>query len=163
MIIGFKQSDVIQGGKFYNLYQTQVVKKDRYVTDYKGYKAVRVSDELVPLSWLVANRNDIKWRGLRLYIEVPSSFKTVNIPSWLPNRLDENGNIHTLETWGGIVKTSLDGTKIIVKLTTYGDIIDDDFDKLVTFVSGNANINGMTVLEARDLANTIAYKAVEVI
>jgi hypothetical protein len=161
MIIGFKKEDIAQGGKFHNLYQSQVVKKDRYVTDYKGYKVVRVSDELVPLSWLVRNRNDLVWRGLRLYVEVPTSYKTVNIPNWLPNRLDKNDNIHTLETWGGIVKTSLDGTKMIIKLTTHGDIIGDNFDSLVTFVSGNANIKGMTVLDARELANSINYTAPE--
>ena len=58
MIIGFKQSDVIQGGKFCNLYQTQVVKKDRYVTDYKGYTLGMSAQEI---NLLQAYRAKGKW------------------------------------------------------------------------------------------------------
>ena len=163
--IGFKLSDIKKGGTHEALFYNQVVLQDRPRERKQGYILVEVDDDEINYNFLDAQKDSIVWENVSIFVEVPVSYKTTNVPTWLPNRtfIDEEGveQIHTLESWGGVVRENLAGTKMIVKLTQFGDVVGSDFDSLVAFINGAGTRVGLSVQEARDLLATSAYNAPE--
>ena len=167
MKIGFNRADVVKGGKHEDLFYNQVLVPERKRERLGGKILVEIDEAEVSFAFLATNKDDFGWKNVGIFVEVPVSYKTTTVPTWLPNRtfLDaDTGDteIHTLESWGGVVRENLAGTKMIVKLTLHGDITETAFDNLVTFVNGAGTRTGMLTKETRDLIATVAYSAPEV-
>lgn len=165
--IGFLPAEIENGGQYADLYR-RLELREQFSGDpvtkevIGGYYAITVPDDLEPTyAWMVANKANIKWRGVDFFVEAPASFANQNVPAWLPNNtyIDENGDeqTHTFDSWGGIVRTSNDASKIIVKITANGDINEGQLTQLATIVNGNAQINGYSTKEVRVLLATPTY------
>ena len=165
MRIGFKKADVKTGGQYHDLFYDHVIVEGRRIEKIGSYLAVEVNEDEISYSWLIANAANIKWENLGLYVEAPVSFKTVNVPAWLPHNtyVDENQDTqtHTFESWGGVVRESLDGTKIVLKVTTHGDINASALASLASLVDGNVNLTAMGVVQTRTLTQGVEYTAPE--
>lgn len=161
MKLAFNKSTVEKGGQFENLFYNQAVVPQKRRGKKEGFILVEVDEAEVSFSFLSTNKDSLKWENVAVYVEVPVSYKITNVPTWLPNRtfIDDEGaeQVHTLESWGGVIRENLAGTRMIVKLTQFGDVVGEDFDNLVTFINGDANRIGLTVQETRDLIATAAY------
>jgi hypothetical protein len=161
MKIAFKRADIIKGGKHENLFYNQVLVPERKRERLGGKVLVEIDENEVPFNFLATNKDDFEWENVSIFVEVPVSYKTTNVPTWLPNRafIDEEGveQIHTLESWGGVVRENLAGTRMLVKLTLHGDVTGAAFNSLATFINGAGTRIGLSVQEARDLIATAAY------
>lgn len=161
MKLAFEKDQVVKGALFEDLFYNQVIIPLRRRYSKQGRILVEVDEDQVPFSFLSANKDYLLWEGVSIFVEVPVSYKTTTVPTWLPNRtyLDENDDeqIHNLESWGGVIRENLAGTRMIVKLSQIDDVIGSNFDSLVAFIEGAATRIGMTVKETRDLIATPAY------
>lgn len=166
MKIAFKDtSNIEQGGAFEALFYNRVVLPDKRREEMNGKILIEADDDDIPYSWLANNYGLIHWRGLDVFVEAPSSYKTVNVPAWLPQRtyIDENEveQIHTFDSWGGVVRERLDNTKIVIKITAKGDLTETQMASTVSAIAGNNDFIGMTVGEARALVTGVDYQAPE--
>ena len=166
--IGFKEADVVVGGQYHDLFYDNVVVKPRKFYNEGGYKVVEVKDGVVSCAWLIAHKDNIVWKDVGIFVELPISFKTVNAPSWLTNNTyeDENGDTqtHTLESYGSVREeggTSLDGTMWVFKATVHKDLTLSQLNSLETFLGANPTATGMLTKETRDLLNGPDYKVPE--
>ena len=162
-LIGFKRNDVEVGGQFFDQFYNKIVLDRTKRRTIGGLLAVEWDG--LTYAQFKAAKDNIKWRNLALFVELPVSFKTSNVPTWLPNRtfIDENDQeqTHTIESWGGIVRENLAGTKMVVRLTKFGDLLGADMDAAIAFIDGAATRTGLMVDEARALVNSAAYTTPE--
>ena len=168
-LIGFKRNDVKVGGQYFDQFYNKIVLDRTKRKTVGGFLAVEWDD--LTYAQFKAAKDNIKWRNLALFVELPVSFKTSNVPTWLPNRTyvvsvdeetgEETTAVHTIESWGGIVRENLAGTKMVVRLTKFGDLLGADMDGAIAFIDGAATRTGLLVDEARTLLNGAAYSAPE--
>ena len=162
-LIGFNRQDVKVGGQYFDQFYNKIVLDRTKRKTVGGFLAVEWDD--LTYAQFKAAKDNIKWRNLALFVELPVSFKTSTVPTWLPNRtfIDDNDEqqIHTIESWGGIVRENLAGTKMVVRLTKFGDLLGADMDGAISFIDGAATRTGLLVDEARTLLNGAAYSAPE--
>jgi hypothetical protein len=161
MKIGFKKADVRKGGQYEELFYNHVVVEGREIEIVKSYLTISVDEEEIGYAWLVANAVNLGWEDVSIYVEAPASFKTVKVPNWLPDNTyqdeDDNQVDHTFESWGGVVRETLDDTKILLKVTSRGDLSKTQLDSLNSLVSGNPSLTALLVEEARTLVAGVDY------
>lgn len=161
MKIGFKESDIVVGGQYHDLFYDNVVVKPRKFKNQSSYKIVEVKDGVINYDWLIQHKDNIAWENIGIFVELPISFKTVNAPSWLTNNTyeDENGDTqtHTLESYGKVRKDSLNGNFFVMKVSVHKDLILSQLNSLEAFLGANPTATGMLSSEARDLLNGVNY------
>lgn len=159
MKIGFKKIDAKVGGQYHSLFYNNFTVPQ--ADEVGGFLVVDVKEADMPYNWFMANRNNIKWKNIGIFVELPISFKTVAAPSWLTNNtyVDENGDIqtHTLESYGKVRKYSLNGNFFVMKVTVHKDLTLSQLNSLETFLGANPTATGMVTSEARDLLNGPSY------
>ena len=160
MKIGIKLIEVKKGGKFENEFYDNVIVLDKPIERKGEYVIIDIPN--IPFAWLNTNKADIKFEPMALYVEAPASFKTVDVPNWLPEfeYADDDGNMinHTFESWG-ISRERLDGTKILIDLTAQGNGVVTS--AMITKILGISNVTPLTASQARTLVQGPEYSTPE--
>lgn len=159
MKIGFKKTDAEVEGQYHNLFYNNFTVPQ--ADEVGGFLVVDVKEVDMPYNWFMTNRNNIKWKNVGIFVELPISFKTTNAPNWLKNNtyVDENEETqtHTLESYGKVREDSLDGNFFVMKATVHEDLTLSQLDSLEAFLVANPTATGMLTSEARDLLNGTNY------
>lgn len=165
MKLAFEKQKIKVGGDYHDVFYNNVViegkrteqgNKVPWVNDPRWTIVQEIPYEEQPTyAWLTAHNANIKWEGVDFFAEAPVAFKTSPVPVWLPDRLDENDDPYTFETWQGgsmVLSNNLIGDKFVLKLGALDNA-------QLTSLDGVATITGMCTKEASALLKGVLYKA----